>query len=123
MKFVDGWWVPDIMDAAGSYVGRAQDLHEIVKRVGKRRVVVQAGGHIGVYPSLLARYFESVYTFEPELENFRCLVRNAPDQNIFAARGVLAGNPGPIGLRVHSKSTGGHSVGGLGRILVIRQQG
>jgi methyltransferase, FkbM family len=120
MKFVDGWWVPDMMDAAGTYVARAKELNKQVERVKNKKVVVQAGGHIGIVPHYLSKSFETVYTFEPEIENFRCLVRNAINSNVFAARAALGGKRGCVGLRIHSKSTGGHSIGGSGNVPSYR---
>lgn len=105
-----GWWIPDIMGAPGSYIGRLRDLTPQMARLRGRNVCVQAGGHIGIYPKMLSTYFDRVYTFEPEAENFGCLVRNVPD-NVFAARGVLSDRRGFIALRRHSKSSGGHQVG------------
>lgn len=39
-------------------------------------VAVQAGGNVGVYPWLLGRKFEMVYTFECDAYNFFCLANN-----------------------------------------------
>lgn len=111
MKQVEGWWVPDIMSGAGNYVTRALQLLPHMDRFKGRRVVVQAGGHIGTYPKLLGEHFERVYTFEPEAENFQCLVRNCPGEHIYAARGCLAGKRHTLGLnRTTGKNTGQHQV-------------
>ena len=49
--------------------------------VTNRKCVVQAGGHQGVYPVLLSRIFDEVWTFEPEENNFTCLVENCVTYN------------------------------------------
>ncbi len=54
-----------------------------------RRQVVQAGGHVGIWPKHLALLFEQVYTFEPNADNFAALMHNVIEPNVFAARGVL----------------------------------
>lgn len=55
------------------------DIDMILKHVDQKRICVQAGGAVGVWPSKLAGHFERVYTFEPVPENYDCLVRNVPD--------------------------------------------
>ena len=102
-----------------AYLRRAEDLKIQVPYARSRRAAVQAGGHIGVYPQLLAAQFERVYTFEPELENFRCLVQNCQASNIYAARGIVSDTHGCVELRI-SKGSGGHSVGGAGAIPAWR---
>lgn len=42
-----------------------------------RKVCVQAGGHAGLWPVELSKYFGWVYTFEPEKTLFRCMQHNA----------------------------------------------
>ena len=119
MRLVEGWWVTDPMvTGAGSVVGRAQQLYGHFRRLEGRKVAVQAGGHIGVYPKILSEHFARVYTFEPEPRNFECLVRNAP--GVFAARGALGNDRGCAHLRVHGKNSGGHSLWGAGHTPVYR---
>jgi FkbM family methyltransferase len=116
MKEMEGWWCPDIMKGPAGYVLRSQELNRHISRAKKRRACVQAGGHIGIYPKALAAVFERVYTFEPEERNFACLARNAALPNVYAVRGFLGDTHGGRSLRVHSKSSGGHSVGEAGPI-------
>ena len=55
--------------------------------------VIQAGGCCGLYPRLYATMFRSVYTFEPDPQNFYFLSLNCPQPNIFkfnAALGAIA---------------------------------
>lgn len=42
----------------------------------RMRVAVQAGGNVGVFPIFLARFFETVVTFEPDPYTFRVLAEN-----------------------------------------------
>ena len=54
-----------------------------------RRVAVQAGGHCGLWAGHLAKHFDSVYTFEPDMDNFRCLMMNACLWNVYPYRAFL----------------------------------
>lgn len=68
----------------------------------QRRVIVQAGGCMGMYPRLWAEHFATVYTFEPDAVNFYCLTANCADAGIIKMQaaltdsaGVYAFEPGP----------------------------
>lgn len=120
MRLQDGWHVSDVMSGAGNYITRSKLLIPFIENLKHRRAVVQAGGHIGVVPRLLSTYFEKVYAFEPEAENFRCLVRNADAPNIYPARGALGEKVGAVDLLIHSKNSGGHQIGEAGSIPTYR---
>ena len=62
----------------------------------RRFVCVQAGGAVGVWPKLLAREFETVYTFEPNPESFRCLCHNVPELNVVKFNAALGKLPGLV---------------------------
>lgn len=55
----------------------------------RRRVAVQAGGCLGIFPKFLSTRFASVYTFEPDPENFLTMCRNAPERNIVKLQAAL----------------------------------
>jgi FkbM family methyltransferase len=57
--------------------------------VNPRRVALQAGGALGIFPKYLAQTFEWVYTFEPDPENFLSMCRNAPERNIVKFQAAL----------------------------------
>ncbi len=109
MKQVNGIWLPEIMTGHVRYAnGWAQIEPEI--RTKHRRSVVQAGGHIGIFPMELSKVFKRVYTFEPEYENFSCLVRNATGENVFPQRAALGAINGGRKLTVQPRNTGGHQM-------------
>lgn len=54
-----------------------------------RRVAVQAGGNLGIFPKYLSSRFDFVYSFEPEPELFRMATRNAPERNIVWTQAAL----------------------------------
>lgn len=51
-------------------------LAEAIKRCRRLRVAVQAGGNVGVFPIFLARFFDTVLTYEPDPYTFRVLADN-----------------------------------------------
>lgn len=65
------------------------NLDRVVARVPQRRVAVQAGGNLGLFPKRLAESFGAVYTFEPSPDLFPLLCRNAPEPNIIRMQAGL----------------------------------
>ncbi len=82
-------WPKDDIDCWAS-LPQWKDTAALLSNCQERRVVVQAGGCCGVYPTLLAREFEKVITFEIDDTNFECLMSNCPEDNIFAYHHGLA---------------------------------
>lgn len=66
------------------------NLEEALARTSRRRVAVQAGGNLGIFPKRLAADFEAVYTFEPDSSLFAKMVRNAPEPNIVKFQAALS---------------------------------
>jgi len=62
----------------------------------KNGTVIQAGGNCGVYPLLLSEHFKRVYTFEPDMINFFCLVNNTQMPNISKFNCALGDKPGNV---------------------------
>jgi FkbM family methyltransferase len=122
MKIVHGWACPDLLSGPGGYQGRFRRQLEILQHYlpeDKKGSAVMAGAHIGIVPIGLASYFEAVYCFEPEWENFSALSYNinyAKATNIFPARAALGGKHRRSGLLISDKSTGQHIVDGPGII-------
>lgn len=54
----------------------------ILSKLQNKRTVIQAGGHCGLYAKLYANLFDKVFTFEPDVTNFRCLVQNCLDSRV-----------------------------------------
>jgi FkbM family methyltransferase len=103
------WYCPDILGGPDRYMKGWDELHPAIKPL-HRRSVVQAGGHIGVFPRNLSAMFKRVYTFEPEYQNFQCLVRNADAPNVFPQRAALGAVNGGRRMDVQPKNTGGHQM-------------
>lgn len=114
MKIVADWHCPDLLTGPGNYLNKNRDAELALEHLTGARSAIQAGGHIGTWPVYLAPRFERVFTWEPDADNFTCLVRNLADRglsNVFPARGILGQKRRPHGLRKSPKSTGQHRVG------------
>lgn len=99
-----GVWWPDYdkhcVEGHRWVLRRITDL-ELTARACKRRAfVIQAGGHIGLWPIRLAQHFQTVVTFEPEPALFECLKRNvakvAPKSDIRPMGVALGAFAGPV---------------------------
>ena len=82
-------------------------IPEFMKHVHNRRVAVQAGGNVGVYPAHLAMYFGAVHTFEPDASNYSCLARNIAENGgriaaHFAAVGESSGTASTESIEAHN---------------------
>lgn len=66
--------------------GDAENAYPYIKKFD---CVIQAGGNVGVWPIKLIEDFKEVYTFEPDAENYDCLIENIGDLNINHRRAAL----------------------------------
>lgn len=120
-KLLHGAWLwPESDERCAKFVfKRLPDLYTALEHVPGRGICVQAGGNCGVWPKHLAREFSTVYTFEPDPLNFRCLCANASDENVMKFNAAVGNARGCIDLD-RSSNCGAHSVSGAGRIPMIR---
>jgi len=65
---IGAWWGP-LNDWNSSH-------RNVIERILRRGLVLQAGGNCGLYPVLLSKYFNRVVTFEPDKSNYEILVKN-----------------------------------------------
>lgn len=86
------------------------DIDLVLDVLENKRVCVQAGGAVGVWPLRLSKEFDWVYTFEPHPHNYRCLALNALDEgeNIIASNMALGEKFGLISLSLMSHETDNH---------------
>ena len=111
---VSGWmWVKEDSGAWDGphqeWITSHRDAYLAASR--ERNIVVQAGGNCGLYPRLFAKYFKTVYTFEPDPLNFHCLVNNCQLNNIVKINGALGANNDMVRIR-HSgfNNVGCHTI-------------
>jgi FkbM family methyltransferase len=74
------------------------NVDKALSYVPERRVVVQAGGCLGIFPKYLAGFFEHIFTFEPDTENVACMRHNARETNIQVFQAALGDTIGTVGL-------------------------
>lgn len=73
-------------------------LDRCVARARDRRIALQAGGNLGIFPKRLAATFETVYTFEPAPDLFAAMMHNAPEPNIIRFQAALGNTRRLVGL-------------------------
>lgn len=115
-----GWVVPDSdvrgVPAMHAMVGL---LNEVYKHCKGFDVAVQAGGCVGIYPAAMSAKFGTVYTFEPDPVNFRCLCANAPQENVFKFNAALGDVHQRVGLERNAENIGAHYVAAGGDIPTL----
>jgi len=87
------WMAPGKDEKIEGVLANVYEIDEWLHLCDGFDVAVQAGGNIGVWPSRMAQTFGTVYTFEPQPENYACLVENIQDDNIIHSnRGLSNSN-------------------------------
>ena len=106
------YWFPDSIEHKYDYfIKHMDDARRSFRYVTNRSVCVQAGGHVGLWPLYLSRYFKQVITFEPETENFKCLSENIRgNTSIKAYQEGLGSSTGYSALNISGNNTGGHFI-------------
>jgi FkbM family methyltransferase len=122
-----GWWWPCADTQARAVILRdcAPAIKALLEHVGiDRRVIVQAGGNVGVYPVALADHFATVRTFEPDPINFACLIKNLEARDslrrVVAHEAALGEEPGRCEpVAVDPSNCGAHRVAWGGGSTVV----
>lgn len=102
------WPSKDKMGAQYHAMTRS-DIGFLLKQCGNK-VAVQAGGNVGLWPKEMAKHFETVHTFEPDALNFECLLKNCPEDNVFAYPYALGERSGKASLERLSYNCGAHFI-------------
>ena len=79
----------------------------IQKYVKNFNVVAQAGGGCGMYPRLLSKMFNIVYTWEPTATSFHCLVNNCESEKIIKLNAAVGAESGFISVKLGNKNNHG----------------
>lgn len=101
----DGWWWPEgakETDIQWSLTKNKslQFVFDLVKKgVVGTRSVIQAGGAFGVWPKMLSKVFDTVYTYEPEPRSFQGLCLNCPEENIVKLNAAMGDKHRPLTLQ------------------------
>lgn len=118
MRQVDGIWWPDDDVECLRTISFVSDLDTALNWTRSRNLCFQAGGNCGWWAKYLSQYFDEVWTVEPSLENYLCLIRNVPG-NVKTFWAALGDKPGTTGLHIDPKNIGANYLEGEGRIPVI----
>lgn len=101
-------------EEAWSYYKNKEDRYfpkEISLLLSKKRSIIQAGGHVGLYPIQYSSFFDKVYTFEPNTLNFSCLRDNTANiSNIIIHNVGLGKNNETVFLHTSKKNSGAHFI-------------
>lgn len=91
-------------------------IDRVLEFVPNRGVVVQAGGNCGLWPRKLGEVFETVYTFEPDHENFIALALNTRGcPNVVKFQAALGDEAAFVDMqRTPEINCGAHFVAGPG---------
>lgn len=112
-------WPEDDIHCRQVVFDRVVDMERALEHCKERKIAVQAGGNAGVWPAWLAERFETVYTFEPDAENFRCLTENCPD-NVVKFQSAVGFVRQCVDLHREKENCGAYYVEGVGHIPVLR---
>jgi FkbM family methyltransferase len=86
----------------------------------KKETVIQAGGNAGYYPKEYSKHFKNVYTFEPDILNFNCLVLNTLEcPNIYRYQSALGNGGDPVVLS-ENDNCGAYILAGKGHIPILK---
>jgi FkbM family methyltransferase len=110
----DGWVVPVIDQwCFPTVIGEVAKFDPVLKRVKKFDTLIQAGGNIGIFPKLLAKYFDVVHTFEPDDVNWIAMKANLDGiKNVYAHKAGLGETFGNGTVRVvDDRNIGAHFIG------------
>jgi FkbM family methyltransferase len=116
LMLIEGYYFPDWIEHRYDYfIRHMRDSESALRYLKDRGTVVQAGGHVGLWPLSLSEHFSVVHTFEPDSTNYECLLLNnakeiAEGRVIPHNQGVSSAT-GEIGLVQSTNNTGGHYLG------------
>lgn len=121
MKMYENFYWPDSDEQCHPVVtSQLPDVKKALIHVVKFKRCIQAGGNVGVWPKYLSKHFDEVVTFEPDEENFGCLLENVDERNVVKVRGALGSHRGTTGLLRDPKNVGAHLTQGEGDIEIFR---
>lgn len=81
-----------------------QSIDQVLPLVPGRKACVQAGGNLGIFAKYLARFFQTVFTFEPDPGLFRRLNMNVAEANVVRIQAALGEAPGLIGMECRRRN-------------------
>jgi len=113
MRASKGYFVPETDEhCLGAVLDEVGDLGVSLDLCKDFRTVIQAGGNVGVYPLALSQKFKTVYTVEPDVDNYEALEANTCNaRNILSRRAAFGRVHGRAAIdRVYPDNIGAHQV-------------
>ena len=111
-KDESGWWRVEGDTAFDSilegYPKYEETFKELLGEPGG--TAIQAGGYCGIFPTLMANFFDNVYTFEPDRINFTCTVLNVSGRSVYCYNSFLGNRRAIKGIRNLVESNRGMNV-------------
>lgn len=93
------------------YIKHMFDWTHLIPYVRHTNVVIQAGGHVGLWPLALSKVFNEVISFEPNQKNYEvALLNTSLQKNIKIYQAALSTMSGDKYLKENDSNTGGHYV-------------
>lgn len=113
----------EVKNGKGSKAKCEQSLEYMLRNWPKehpRRVAIQAGGCLGLWPKILSYSFDTVYTFEAQPDAFHLLNLNCPERNIVKMQMALGDTRGEFIDVPMSNRPGQGKVQGVGIVPTVR---
>ena len=113
MRACKGYFVPETDEhCLGAVLDEVGDLGFSLDLCKDFRTVIQAGGNVGVYPLALSQKFKTVYTVEPDVDNYKALEANTCNaKNIVSRRAAFGRVHGRAAIdRIYPDNVGAHQI-------------
>lgn len=90
-------------------------IQDWIDATRNRRVCIQAGGNLGLYPKVYSNFFDKVITFEPDKISYNVLLTNTKAvPNISSFNKALSNINGWATLNIHNRvNNGTHTIVGV----------
>ena len=116
---IGGFFWPKGEERTANIIFReSKRIPDYLSHVRGNDLCIQAGANVGVYPSMLAKHFKNVMTFEPDSLIFQMLDRNITDQNVIYRHAALGETWGTCGV-TRAENCGAGYINFEGQIPVI----
>lgn len=102
------WWPDDVGETWRHALRHVQSIEWSLARCKRRRIAVQAGGNIGLWPRRMSDVFAQVFTFEPDAESRACLERNVVGRSVVVSDAALGDRDGVCAIK--HRGLGSHRV-------------
>lgn len=116
------WWRKN--DRSYQYLYAEKEIPQTISSFcSEKRVLIQAGGHCGMFVKLYSEIFNTVYTFEPDTINFYCLTKNVTSPNTIKIQGCLGNDRKLVALSENKKTavnSGAFNIEGSGIIPTFK---